>query len=405
MGKYWLVARQEYLKRVWNRSFLIGTLIIPVLLCFSVAAAIFVIDREKNDQPLGYVDQSQVLSQGIPLGLDDEAVEMIPFEDETSARVALFSEEIQAYFILPEDFLSSQEADLYYLEEYPDMGALNAFDDYIRVNLLPEGPNALQSRIIEGISLTIFSADGKRSFNQEMGYLAIIFPMAVALFFFFVVMGASGYFLQAITDEKENRTMEIAITSVSPWQLIGGKSVGLLCVALTQVFIWMGSIVVAWLVAAHIFPEVQGVKLPWDIFLVFLAFFIPSFALIGGVMIAIGGSVTELQEGQQISGILNLFFTFPLFLTTLIIADPNTPLLVFLSLWPTTSFLTITLRWGFTVLPWWQITLSWVLLVSSGGFMIWAASKIFHFGMLQYGQRLNLKMIIALFRSNLNQMG
>lgn len=399
MGKFWLVARQEYLKRVHNRSFLIGTLTIPVLLIIMVGVTIFVIDRDKNNKPLGYVDHSQVLSKRIPLDSEDESVEMLPFDDEQNARTALLSEEIQGYYILPEDFLSSHEADLYYLEDYPDSSALYAFDDYIRANLLPNGPNSLQSRIIEGISLTILSADGKRSFDQQMGFIAIIFPMAVALFFFFAVMGASGYFLQAITDEKENRTMEIAITSISPWQLISGKSLGLLSVALTQVLIWLGSIVIAWFVAARFFPEIQGLKLPWDIFLVFLAFFIPSFALIGGVMTAIGGAVTELQEGQQISGLLNLLFTFPLFLTSLIVADPNTPFLIFLSYWPTTSFLTITLRWGFTLIPWWQIALSWFLLVATGVVTIWAASKIFHFGMLQYGQRLNLKTIIALFRT------
>ena len=402
MGKFWLVARQEYLKRIHNRSFLIGTLIIPVLLGIVVAATVFVIDRDRNNKPFGYVDHSQVLSKAIPIISDEKPIEMIPFENEAKARSALLTEKIQAYFILPEDFLNSQKADLYYLEDYPDNSTLKAFDDYVRSNLLPEGPSILQNRIIEGVSLTILSADGKRSFDQEMGFIAIIFPMAVALFFFIAVMGASGYFLQAITDEKENRTMEIAITSVSPWQLISGKSVGLLGVALTQVTIWLGSIVIVWFVAAGFFPEIQGIKLPWDIFLVFLAFFIPSFALIGGVMTAIGGAVTELQEGQQITGLLNLLFTFPLFLTSLIVADPNTPLLVFLSYWPTSSFLTITLRWGFTMIPWWQITLSWFLLVGTGIITIWVASKIFHIGMLQYGQRLNLKTIINLFRHNLN---
>jgi ABC-2 type transport system permease protein len=230
-----------------------------------------------------------------------------------------------------------------------------------------------------------------------MGFIAILFPMVVALFFFFSVMGASGYFLQAITDEKENRTMEIAITSVSPWQLISGKSVGLLSVALSQVTIWLISIIVAWFTAVQTFPELRDVKLPWDIFLVFVIFFVPSFALIGGIMTAIGGAVTELQEGQQISGILNLFFTFPLFLSSLIVANPNSPILTFLSYWPTTSFLTITLRWGFTVIPWWQVVLSWLILIATATATIWAASRIFRFGMLRYGQRLSLKNILDLF--------
>jgi ABC-2 type transport system permease protein len=124
-------------------------------------------------------------------------------------------------------------------------------------------------------------------------------------------------------------------------------------------------------------------------------FFIPSFALIGSMMAAIGGIVTELQEGQQIAGILNLFFTFPLFLTALVFADPNSPLLIFLSFWPTTSFLTITLRWGFTIIPIWHLIISWLILCASGVIVIWIASRIFRIGMLSYGQRLSMKTVAA----------
>ena len=218
------------------------------------------------------------------------------------------------------------------------------------------------------------------------------------MFFIFSVMGASGYFLQAITDEKENRTMEIAITSLSPWQLISGKSIGLVGVALSQIVIWLISTAIAWLIAQNIFPEIQGVKLPLDILLIFIFFFIPTFALIGSMMAAIGGSVTELQEGQQIAGVLNLLFTFPLFISALAFANPNSPLLVFMSFWPTTSFLTITIRWGLTVIPLWQILISWLILILSGGVTIWIAARIFRVGMLRYGQRLSLKAAIAALR-------
>ena len=185
MLKLWLVAKQGYLKRVQNRSFLIGTLIIPVLLGAGIGITIFVIDRDKNTNPVGYVDYSQVLSPGIPSDPEEKTIEFIPFENAESARDALFLEEIQAYYIVPEDYLKSHQVELYYLDETPDESTQQAFDNYIRGNLLPDGPNLLQNRIIEGVSLSILSSDGKRSFDQEMGFIAILFPMAVALFFFF----------------------------------------------------------------------------------------------------------------------------------------------------------------------------------------------------------------------------
>ncbi|MCJ7703338.1 MAG: ABC transporter permease [Anaerolineales bacterium] len=402
MLKLWLVAKQEYLKRVAKKSFIIGTLLIPILLGVIVGVTIFIIERDKNIQPFGIVDHSGLFepTSGPVQFKNDEDIELIAFQAEESARSALEAGEIQAYHVIPENYLESQKVDLYYWDEYPDTSVLSTFDDYVRATLLPEGPDEIQNRIIEGTNLTLRSADGKRNFNQEIGFVAIIFPMAVAMFFFFAVMGASGYFLQAITDEKENRTMEIAITSLSPWQLISGKSLGLIAVALTQIIIWLVSIALAWIVALRVFPEIQGVKLPWDILLVFLFFFLPSFVLVSSIMAAIGGMVTELQEGQQISGILNLLFTFPLFLIALVFADPNSPLLVFLSFWPTTSLLTITLRWGLTIIPFWQIVISWLILVGSGLISIWVASRIFRIGMLRYGQRLSLKAVIAAVQSS-----
>jgi ABC-2 type transport system permease protein len=402
MGKIWLVAKGEYLKRVAKRSFLLGTLLIPFVFIIIIGVTILIIDREKNTDPFGYVDHSGILEENIIPEFDNsrDKVEFREFPDIASARNALTREEIQAFQVLSEDFLESQETALYYLDEYPDWSVLVQFDDLIRTNILQNGPNILQNRIIEGVDLTLRSADGKRQFDEEVGFIAIIFPLIIAIFFIFSVMGASGYFLQAITDEKENRTMEIAITSVSPWQLISGKSIGLIGVTLSQITIWIASTVITWVAAQKVFPEIQGVRLPWDTLLLFAFFFIPSFGLIGGMMVAIGGSVTELQEGQQISGILNLLFTFPLFLSALAFADPNSPLLLFLSFWPTTSFLTLTLRWGLTIVPIWQVLTSWLILVLSSVAMIWIATRIFRVGMLRYGQKLSLKSIISLFRTS-----
>ena len=401
MHKIWLVAKSEYLKRVAKKSFLLGTLLIPILFAFIIGITIFIIDRDKNTNPLGYLDLSGILLDSRNLKIDqDDRVELIPFNDKGSGLTALENGEIQALYIISGDYLVTRKVELYYWDEYPDRSTQNQFDDFIRNSLLPDEPDSIQTRIIEGFDLTLRSADGKRQFDEDVGFIVIIFPLAIAMFFFFSVMSASGYFLQAITDEKENRTMEIIITSLSPGQLMSGKTLGLIGVALTQITIWLLSTIFAWFAAQKMFPEIQGVDLPWDILFVFILFFIPSFILIGGMMAAIGSSVTELQEGQQIAGILNLLFTFPLFLSALAFADPNSPLLVLMSFWPTTSFLTITIRWGLTVIPFWQIIISWLILVITGAITIWASARIFRVGMLQYGQRLTSKTVISSLKSS-----
>ncbi len=403
MNKFWLVAREEYKKRASKKSFLVGTLLIPIVYAIIIAATIFIIARDVDTRPLGYVDHSGVLAAGLRPTLEEDefSVEFIAFENETLALTALEDGLVQGVYVIPADYLANPQVELYFWDESPKTMIQRDFDDLLRANLLPAGPSPVQTRIIEGFSMALTSADRSREFTDETGFITVMFPLVVAMFFIFAVMSASGYFLQAITDEKENRTMEIAITSISPLQLIAGKATGLIGVALTQIAIWLTTLVVGWLIILQQFPELKTLKLPWDILLVFVFFFIPSFALIGGLMAVIGSAVTELQEGQQIAGILNLLFTFPLFLTALVFANPDSPLLIFLSFWPTTSFLTITLRWGLTIIPVWQIVVSWLLLIGSDAITIWVAAQVFRIGMLHYGQKLSFKAIINAIQTSL----
>jgi len=233
---------------------------------------------------------------------------------------------------------------------------------------------------------------------SEGGIPSFLVPFVVAFFLFFAISTAGGYLLQAMTEEKENRTMEILATSVSPEQLMAGKALGLIAVSLTQILIWLTALFSGLWIAGRFISELQGLQLPWDMVIVAILYFLPSFVLVAGIMIAIGGVVTEQQQGQQIAGIINLLFIVPIFFLALIFENPESPLLVGLTLFPTTAFLTVMLRWGMTSVPLWQLVLSWVLLTLSALGSIWVAAKVFRIGMLQYGQRLSLKTIIQALR-------
>jgi len=399
MRKLWLIAKQEFRNRTFKRSFVFGTLAFPILMAVIVGVTILIVVQSLDMRPFGYVDYSGALKNAAMPKDDEETVEIIAFPDEASARAALEAEEIQGYHVIPVDYLETHFVDLYYLEEVPDSSVLRDFDDYVRANILSSSPTEIQFRIMDGTTLTVQSMNNSREFqDDESGIIVIMLPLLIAMFFLFVVMGASGYYLQVVTDEKENRTMEIMLTSVSPGQFIVGKSIGLVAVGLTQLSVWLISILTAWIVARQFFEVLQAVKLPWDILIIFAVFFLPSYAIVAGMMICIGAIVTELQEGQQISGIINLLFTFPIFFAALVFADPNHPLLVVLSFWPTTSLMSIIMRWGFTTIPLWQIGASWLICVLSAVAVIWIASRIFRLGMLRYGQRITLKAAVAVLR-------
>jgi ABC-2 type transport system permease protein len=204
--------------------------------------------------------------------------------------------------------------------------------------------------------------------------------------------------LQVVSEEKENRTMEIMITSVTPAQLIGGKASGLLAAALTQLMIYIIAGVIGLIIAAQFIPELTYFKIPWTYLVVMALFFFPAYALIASMMLAIGAAVTDVQQGQQISGILNLVFLLPLFLLPILFTNPNNPLIIIMTLFPTTAFLTISLRWGLGSVPAWQLVASWIILVSSAVFMVWGAARIFRAGMLRYGQALSFRRIFLIVR-------
>lgn len=400
MRNIWLVAKHEYRKVVRKKSFLLGTLGMPVLIVVVMVVSIFVALGQRGTQPLGYVDKAGVLSEAVtpPSRSGEKApVTMLAFEDEAAARAALDAGDIQVYYVLPEDYVQSGRLQLFYLDKRPAEVVQDDFVDFLRANLLVNQPENVQQRLLAGTAVTFRAADGSREFDSE-NLFDFFMPFVAAFFFIFAVMNSGGYMLQAVTDEKENRTIEILATSVRPEELIGGKALGLMSVGLTQLSLWIATGVVALLVASLFVPSVQDVRVPWSFLGVVALFFVPAYALIAGMMTAVGGIVADLHQGQQITGIFNMFFTLPFFFVTLILAKPNSPIIVALTLFPTTAFVTITLRWSMTTVPVWQLVVSWTLLVASAAGSVWMAARVFRIGMLRYGQRLSLKSIIASLR-------
>ena len=401
MRNLWLVAKHEYRGTVVRRGFLIMTIAIPLGMAALIALGILVESMGADNRPIGYVDYSGTLDPGLLASLPDDNghTQILSFADEELAITALEGEEIQALFVLPAEYPQTLHSDLYYLEDPPGGDAWGDFDDFVRVNLLSDMPEEMQELLLEGPDIAVYDLASNREFS-EASIINVVMPFVVTFFFIFATMSGAGYMLGVVAGEKENRTVEVMVTSVTPVQLIGGKAAGLLAASLTQLAIYVVAAVVGLIVAAQYVPEIQQLEVPWLYLGVMVLFFLPTYALISAVMIAVGAAVTDLQQGQQFAGLLNLFFMLPLFLLVLLFKDPGGPLMVFFTLLPTTSFMTISLRWGLGTVPLWQIGVAWVLLVATTVFMIWAAARVFRVGMLRYGQPLNFKSAVAAIRGS-----
>jgi ABC-2 type transport system permease protein len=326
MNNAWLVAKHQYRRTVVRRGFLIGTIAIPLAMIVVIALAIIVETMNENNLPVGYVDHTGFLlaSRAADLPSAQDRIQIIDYPSLESALDALKGEQIQAFWVIPETFPETLATDLYYLQEPPSSDSWRDFDDFIRINLLSELPEGVGDRLYEGPSITVQDISSNRRFSEDE-IINIILPFAASFFFLIATMFAAGYMLQVVSEEKENRTMEIMITSVTPLQLIGGKAFGLLAAALTQLSIYVVAAVIGLVIAAQFIPELQYFNVPWTYLGVMTLFFLPAYALIASMMLAIGAAVPDVQQGQQISGILNLVFMLPLFLLPLLFTNPNSP--------------------------------------------------------------------------------
>jgi ABC-2 type transport system permease protein len=399
MGSLWLVARHEYQRTVFNRRFVAMTLAVPAGILLLVALSVLVFTSMGSDKPIGYVDHSGLLSlerYGSLPGNGDR-VQLLSYETAQAALVDLEAGGLQAVFVFPQSYPESLQTELYYLDTPPDGDAWGDLDDFVRINLVKDFPTEVQERLLVGADITIHDLSSGREFN-ERNIAGFIVPYALGFFFFFATMMASGQMLGVVAGEKENRTIEILITSVTPGQLIGGKAAGLLASAVTQLVVYVLALLLGIKIAAPYIVELQRASIPWDYLIVMGMYFLPTFGLMSALMIAVGSAVTDMQQGQQIAGPLNLVFMLPLFVVPLLIQGADSFLVTFLTLFPTTSFMTIALRWSLGSVPLWQLAVGWGLLVATMLFMIWAAGRIFHAGMLRYGQSLDLKAAMAVVR-------
>jgi ABC-2 type transport system permease protein len=397
MSKLWLVALNEYKRNVFKKSFILALLSVPLMVGFTVGLGLIMTSLEDNDAPVGYVDHAGFLRNPLPAPLDrsDKPIEFIPYKTESEARQALEAEEIQAYYELASDFGETSQIGLFYLKE-PGRNATQQFYDFIQINLLWEHPPEIARRATVRSEVTIRSPDGSLEFPAGGPALGNFLPMLIGVAFVFLLMMSSGYLMAGVVEEKENRVMEVLVTSISPPQLIAGKVLGIVAISLTQLAAWILVGILAVIVGGDVLgiEWFQNPSINWGTIFNMIAIAVPAYVLASALMFALGATVAEAQEGQSLGAIFFMLHMIPLYLLVILIENPNGTISIMLSLLPFTSILTVGFRSMFAVIPMWQIALSVVIQTLCALGALWLAAFVFRLGMLRYGQRLKLAEII-----------
>lgn len=399
MSKIWQIVKYEYTRHVLRRRFLFSLLSLPFAVIVMIGVTLLIGRVSTDTTPVGYIDLSGALANPVEQVPSDDVfnpvIEFRPYQNRDQARADLESGAIQAYFVLPEDYPQDPNTELFYQEE-PDSSVQYQFADFVRNTLLSNEDVDPQwvTRLKDGSLVTVYSLDGSRQMREDQWY-QIFTPFIAGFMFIIVVMTSGGYLLQAVVEEKENRTMEIVITSVTPGQLMTGKIIGDIAVGLTQLIVWL---IFGWIgleVAGNYFPFLQDFSVSTNDIVTFLVILLPAFVMVAALMAAIGSTMTEMREAQQVSQMISIPMTIPYYLTASIMMNPNGPVAIFLSFFPLTSPITVLMRMTLTVIPTWQIALNIAILVVSAVFAIWFAGRAFRVGMLQYGKKLSIKDVFG----------
>lgn len=328
MKKIMLILKNEIVTLISRPSFWLGTLGLPLVagLIFAVVGAInknapasetisqvFTGPQEVCTE--GYVDLSGILQEipeSIPAGT------FVAYPDEAAARAALDAGEIAAFYIVPADFLASGEVT--YVR--PDFNPLSSSGDdlsglftwALQVNLaggdwffanLVNGPMQLDE-----ISLAPVAAP------DESNPVAMWTPYAITLLFYMLIITNASLLLGNISKEKENRIMEVLLTSVTPRQLLTGKIVGLGIVGLLQTALWLGTTFVLLNISGRTFQLPAGIDLPVSFILWGLVFFLLGYAVYASLMAGLGALAPNLREASQATFVIMLPMMVPLFLSS-----------------------------------------------------------------------------------------
>jgi len=421
MRKTWLIISREYLSRVKKKSFVIITLLIPVLIAGMLALEIFLaMGGNKETQHIAIIDHSGLFSGHIKNG------QQLFFTSVTGPdTIDLASRYQQKGFdgllIIPAIDLKNPHGFVYYAKHQLGMGPYlyitGQLDKIVENNrMLAAGIDAKQLESIKSDVNLLQPGDGTHGSSSGHSYAttaATIAGYVLGLLTYMILLFYGMQVMRGVAEEKVNRIAEVLVSSVKPFQMMIGKVVGIAGVGLTQFLIWIILGGVAFLALSPLLPgathtgnaaQLSGAAahagtvaailkaLPLGKLLgCFLFYFLGGYLLYAALFAAVGSAVDqEMTESQA----LTLPITLPLIISFFImfntIQQPNSPLSVFASLFPLSSPLVMIARVPFGV-PWWQLALSMILLVLGVLFMIWIAARIYRTGILLYGKKVTIK--------------
>ena len=419
MNKTALIISREYFTRVRKKSFLITTILVPVVIIAFYAAIIAItINGGSDRQAIAIIDKAGLLNDSIATKNKKTDFTFIKNETETSFVNKYKSQGYQAFLYVP----AMDSGFVLHSQSSVSLTTSSALEKMINKaieekRLLAQGIDPAKYKSIAAdvsIENTIDTKQGGKKSVAGVAY-AVSFACGILIYMMMIIYGTQV--MRGVMEEKTNRIAEVIISSVKPFQLMMGKILGIGAVGLTQFAIWIILIVMMQMALPLIFPDLlqqlnstaeaggkaamaaniaQGFSsLPLlKIGFSFLFYFLAGYLTYASLFAAVGSVVSEdQQEAQQLMFPILMPIILGFVIMTKAINEPNSSLAVFGSLFPLTSPIVMMGRITYDI-PVWQLALSVVLLIGCFLFFTWITGKIYRTGILMYGKKPSWKEMI-----------
>lgn len=409
MAKLRQIFKFEFLNTVTKRSFILSMILVPLIPAILLFALNF-LNQNDNSPSLTEVFTSEVANP-LPVGVVDQSGlikdfpdwltqgNLLPIADEATARQQTADNLLEGFYIVSADYLESGKVtfikpEINMITELVQQGAL---DDLINFNLMGSDQD-LFLRYTNPFNYTFEYIDEAIADTRDQDDPSTFFaPYAIIMLFYMLIVLSSSFMLSAVGKDKDNKTIEVLLTSAKPLELFVGKLLAFAASSLLQFVAWGAAAAIIMNLGGNSLSFLQGMQLPARVFAFGIPYFILAYFLYGSLMAGLGALAPNMREGNQASFIIMIPMLFSIMVMQQIIQDPNGGISFFLSLFPPTSSVIMMARLSIDVVPFWQIALSLLLLIATVWFVIRAVANMFSSQTLISGEKFETKKFFRMF--------
>ncbi len=417
MHKILAIIKREYKEAVYKKSFIILTLLMPVLMIgFTIVPGLLMTLKTQNQMTIHVIDESGKIFSPLQNSLATDTLKsgkpryvltLIPkgtyqLSDILEKEKKLIaSKKLDALLFIPADLDSTLQV-RFYARNVADIDMISRLKNEIssilsRERLLAAGIQpALIKKLTQKVRFSTYkiTKEGKES---KSGFLQEYFTTFILVFFlYFTIILYGAGIMRSIIQEKTSRIVETILSGANSFQFMAGKILGMGAVSFTQYLIWIVFGIALFLIGSSYLPPGSSRFLQINpiIFVYFILFFILGYLLYSALYAAVGAISNSEQEAQNAAYPVTLSLIVPIIMFSYVVKSPNASLSVVLSQIPLFSPVIMFARINLSTPPTWQILLSIGLLVLTIIFVIWIVAKIFRVGILMYGKRPTLPELL-----------